>query len=423
MKLRRLILREMSHRRLNVLLSVVGVLVAVGGVVGSSALLGLHDARTEDLVARKQRDTEQQVAEMEDQYRKITLKMGFNVLILPKDINLDDFHAENFAAHHLPENYADRLATSGVVTVQHLLPILQEKIKWTERQRTALLVGTRGEVAVPGADSKKPLIQPVTPGNVIVGFELHNSLGIKPGDTLRLLGRDFHVQACPPERGTKDDITIWAHLKDAQELLGRQGRISSIMALECACAMADLAKVREEIGRILPDTKVLELAGNALARAEARREAARNAELALAREKAGRQALRAEKERLFSVLVPIVVAGCAIWVGLLAYSNVRARRTEIGILRSQGLRASQILRLFLGKAALIGAAGAVAGILAGLLLAAGASGGATAPVWSAVRPGRLAATLLATPLLSALVSWVPALLASQQDPAAILQRE
>jgi len=54
----------------------------------------------------------------------------------------------------------------------------------------------------------------------------------------------FQVGDLHPERGSIDDVTLWIDLTQAQELLNQPGRISLMMALECACAWADLPKVR-----------------------------------------------------------------------------------------------------------------------------------------------------------------------------------
>ena len=53
----------------------------------------------------------------------------------------------------------------------------------------------------------------------LLGHELHERLGIKEGDKVDLMSRQFRVHKCHPARGSKDDITAWIHLKDAQEIL------------------------------------------------------------------------------------------------------------------------------------------------------------------------------------------------------------
>ena len=113
----------------------------------------------------------------------------------------------------------------------------------------------------------------------------------------------------------------------------------------------------------------------------------------------------------------------AIWVGLLAWGNVRSRIGEIGILRALGVPTRRVLALLLVRAALVGLLGAALGFAAGWL---GSwlgeerfSGGA--PLGPLFDPLLLALVLVMTPLLSALVSWLPALAAAQVDPAATLR--
>src|SRR5438105_7079834 len=95
MTVSRLILREICYRKLNFALGVLSVLVAVGCLVAALAFLHAHDLRTEEVIAAKEAETRQQVAKLEDDYRKIGVGMGFNLLILPRDQNLSDLYAED----------------------------------------------------------------------------------------------------------------------------------------------------------------------------------------------------------------------------------------------------------------------------------------------------------------------------------------
>ncbi len=425
MTLHRLIFREILHRKLSFALGVFSAAVAVAFLVAALAILQKHDARTEQIIAAKETETQQQMAKLEDDYRKLMLKMGFNVMILPKDQNLSDLYADDFASKYMPEEYATRLAKSRVATINHILPSLQQKVKWPERERTVLLMGVRGEVYLQSA-SQKPLLDMVAPGTMIVGQELARSLPLKVGDKTKLMGREFAVAKINPERGNKDDITVWINLSEAQELLDKRGLINGILALDCTCDTVDrLGRIRPEIARILPDTQVIEYASQALTRAEARQRAGAEALASVEREKEGRAKLRSEREALISVLVPVVMVGSAVWIGMLALANVRDRRGEIGILRALGLRSRQILVIFLGKAVVIGLGGAALGYGVGRAVgvfwreAPGVAAGSFAFV-----DGRLLfLVLVAAPVLAALASWLPALVAAQQDPAETLREQ
>jgi ABC-type lipoprotein release transport system permease subunit len=397
-------------------------------VLGSMILLRGFDLRTEKLVAEKQAALKEQMRKMEDEYRKITKRMGFNVIILPQDQNIADFYADNYADKFMPEEYARKIADAkDVMTIRHVLPMLQQKIEWPERQRRILLIGVQGQITRAFRADGEPLVKPVAPGTVALGYELHRGQGLKVGDGIAVLGRAMKVSALNPERGSVDDITLWMDLAEAQEMLDRKGRVSCIVALECECAWADLPKIRAEIARILPGTQVIELAGKAIARAEARREAEKNARLAIVREKQGRLDLRGQREQMLGVLVPLVVAGCAVWIGLLAWINVRERRTEVGVLRALGYGTAPILDVFLTKAAAIGLAGALLGVALSMALGprllgfpAVAAGAQSPPP---LDPAAALAALLAAPVAAMAASWIPALLAAGEDPAVVLREE
>lgn len=421
-----LVLREIIHRRLNFILGLLSVASAAACIMTAVMLLNLFDRRTEALVAVKQAELEQQTLAMEDEFRKITKRMGFNILILPQDQNLGDFYAENYADKTMPQAYARQLADEpNIVTIRHLLPMLQAKLTWPERKRKILLIGVQGEMPWAHRDNKQPILRPVAPGTVAVGYELHQSLGLQSGDALTLMGTSFQVGDLHPERGSIDDVTLWIDLDQAQQLLNKPGRISLMMALECGCAWADLPVVRQEIQKFLPDTQVIELSGKALARAEARREATRNVEILLLREQETRQALRAERESLFAILVPLVLVACVLLVGILATLNVRERRVEMGVWRALGLTTGQILAVFLGKAVLLGLLGALLGGL-GVFALAAILVGRTVDVQSVgdvLTPALIGVTALLTPVVTVMASWLPALMAVQQDPAVILGEE
>jgi hypothetical protein len=318
----------------------------------------------------------------------------------------------------------DRLAQSRIVTVNHLLPSVVKKLTWPEQKIPIILQGTRGEVPILHADPKKPLLDAVPEGRMVIGYQVQQRLGLRPGDRVTLLGREFSVLQAHAERGTSDDTTVWIHLRAAQELLGLTNLIHGILALECHCAGERLPAIRKEIGAILPGTQVIERGPPALARAEARSRAQENAAAALEREIASRAQLRRQREQFAAVFVPVVCAGCLVWIGFLAFANVRERRAEIGILRAMGCRSRQIVGLFLGKAALLGVTGAAAGYLAGTILggrysAEAPAGPATA--WLQLDFGLLALATATALALAVFGSWLPALWAARQDPATVLQ--
>ncbi|MBW7991167.1 MAG: FtsX-like permease family protein [Planctomycetes bacterium] len=425
----RLVFSEILHRRMNFALGVLSVMVASASFIGSVTLLNIHDLRTSQILQDKQDELADRMVELTDVTRKAMLKLGFNVVILPKDQNLADWYADDYASKYMPEDYVHRLADSGIVTVRHFLPSLQQKIEWPERKRKIILVGTRDEVPNLHKNPVKPMAQPVPPGTISIGYELHRSLDLKVGEKVKLMERQFTVHACHEERGNKDDITAWIYLAQAQEMLDKKGLINAILALECMCAGSDaLPQIRKEIAAILPGTQVIERGSRALARAEARNKVEQEARVAIEQEKLGRQYLRSVRERLASILTPVIVMACAVWIVLLGFTNVRARREEIGVLRTLGVSAKAILAMFLSRHIMVGVLGGALGFCVGVLAAVyfgaaleGTRIGIADMDFSLA--GLLALSVGGAAVLAVIAGWIPTLTAIRQDPAAVLREE
>jgi hypothetical protein len=460
MRVTRLVLAEMAGRPLNSLLCLLVVVVAsLLFIVGPTILRGYSadtkrqleflQQETDAALAAMQSETDQVLAEMDKRTRRIMRDLGVNLRIVHQDTRLGDLYTD-FRAVEFPEDYVQKLASAPQVeTIVHLVATLQEKIKW--QGRTVLLIGMLPVLTASQKNAEmQHMAEPVEPGTVVVGHELATGLAsdvlaaadtnqsgvLDAGDELDVLGRKFQVAEVRPEAGGMEDIQLVLHLHDAQQLVGKPGRIHQIMALNCKCKGARMSKIREELEGVLPDTKVSEHLSRAEAREQQRdlveQKAAEQMQLVRANReqqlgivKANREHWERTLEGLVSVLLPLVVLVAGIIVGLVTWLNVRERRAEIGLLRALGKRTGQIAALFLLKALLIGLLGGLAACLICLgtyrLLA-------TSDAWLATsdlvlfRPalGLLALTLLGAPLVTTMASYLPMLVAVSQDPAGIL---
>ncbi len=414
MSIFRLVLQEMMRRKVNFLLGLFSITMAAAIISHSLVSLDQHDLRTSEIVRLKEEETTARMAKLEDDYRIIMKKMGFNLLIVPENQNLADLYADDFASSFMPESFVDKLASSGQVSIQHLLPSIQKKMEWPEYKRTVILTGTRGEVPVQHLDPKEPMQDPVAPGEIVLGYEMHRSLNLEKGDSIKFMGRTFKVSECYDERGSKDDITVWINLETAQEMMNKPGEINAILALKCMCVPDQLADLRQEIGTILPGTQLIEKGSRIITRAEARRRAKTEALAAIASEKETRLKLRSEMEQFNAVLIPVVLAGCGLLIAFLFWTNVRERKSEIGILRAIGVGTGKILSLFIIRAFIMGLTGGIAGLLIGSLAVSG--GG---------MPGyALALQVVGIALFLALAgAWIPSYAGVSRDPALVLMED
>ncbi len=147
------------------------------------------------------------------------------------------------------------------------------------------------------------------------------------------------------------------------------------------------------------------------------------AKTSLEKEKASRQALRQERERLTAYLVLIVLVASLVWIAFLVIGNVKDRRKEIGILCALGYRSGSILALFLLRSLGIAIAGSILGLTLGLLSGKVAAIYLEEEVHEAVGilglidPTLIVLVFLTGPVMTILASWIPAVIASKKDPA------
>ncbi len=376
----RMMLAEIAHRKGNFLSALIAVVAAVAIAVG---VVTVCDASRRETV-------------------RLMRNMGFNLLIVPEGTDMADFWSRSFAQGEMPEDYVYRLSDSGLMTIRHLVARLQKRIVW--QGRDVLLTGVLPEVAMKGRPPKSPMGLDIEPGTAYVGRHIADSAGITVGDEIDVLGHRLRVVAVLKEQGSVDDIRIYGHLHDVQEMLGRPGRINEIEALQCLCGgTRTLAGIRDDVRSALPGVEVTEVRSIAIVRAETRKMV----------------------ERFAGVLIPAVVLIATIWVGLSAMRNVNDRRTEIGVLRALGVASQPIAALFLMKMTLIGVIGAVVGWAVGTAVAVHYGTDIFPHTAKSIAPlyGLLGWAVVGSALLCLVASWLPAMSAVMQDPAEVLSEE
>ncbi len=426
----RLVKDEMGYRRRNFILSVVSVFIAISALIGSILILRIHDYRTNQILQTKKAQLEQRMDSLRNDMRKATLELGFNILILPKNQDVSDWYAKDYGDTYMPENYVEELAGSGLLIARHFLPILQTRVKWEEKDTEIILIGTRGEVPNQDKPYREPMVNPVSEGTIKLGYRLHRKLDLNEGEKIQLNGEQFIVDECFEERGNKDDISAWIHLKEAQQMVNKQGVINAILALECLCfGDVEPGELRSKITEVLPGTQVIEQGSSKiLAREEARMKVRERAKQSIQSEMKHRQNLREVRESITSVLIPVIFIACGVWIAFLGLLNFRSRRGEIGIFRAMGFPVGKILQVFLSKYFIVGILGGITGFLGGLLSSYIFSVFLEGSfVWINPEPSYLAWLLLISiagaTLLSIMAAWIPALATAREDPAEILHRE
>ncbi len=378
-----LIIKEISHRKTNAVLSLLAITIAVGGSIV------LHTAFAGSLQRTK----------------RIQRDMGQNLRIVSKDTDLAHFWDEGYSKSTFSENWVQQFTNvTKEINYSHLSAVLKWKIDW--RGSPAMIYGLAPrEVAPPGR--KKPImITPVKQGTIQLGKTLAAIHEVKRDDMVEVESGEFQVGRVLSEKGSGAEIRIYMHLADAQAVLQRKGLINEIQALDCYCAdesQDTLALLRKQLQPILPEAQVFRMQDMAEAREKQRRDI----------------------EWTYSTLMPAIVMICGVIIGLLAFLNTRARQQEIGILRALGKGSFTVAALFLGKALILGIFGAACGFGLGtaLLLGWGQELLKISPKLIGWDLNNLKWALFLAPVFSALATFIPAMLAVTQDPADTLRHE
>lgn len=377
-----LIFKEIRHRKTNFALGLLAVMMAVALFISFFTAAKASNRET----------------------ARLMLSLGFNLHIIPKDTNMNEFLLTGLPDKTMPEQYTEKLASQKKISYNHLMATLQKKITW--RGLDVVLTGLAPEVSPPGR-KMPPMKDPIERGNLYVGYRVAKAFGLNESDVVEVKGKTFKVIECLSEAGGVDDIRIQCHLNDAQDILNLPGQISEIRAVDCLCFAPtdDPASIlRKEIGPLLPEAQVFHTKAIASARAKTR------------------QMIR----NLFAVIVPFVFIACGVWIGVMAVMNVRDRQQEIGIMRALGYSSGRITMLFLGKALTIGLVGALVGFLLGTGLALNFGPDIfKMTAKTMIRPDMslLLYSLVFAPVFAAVSSFIPAMIAVTYDPAVTLRED
>jgi len=235
--------------------------------------------------------------------------------------------------------------------------------------------------------------------DVLAGSDAAARLGLAPGASVAIEGRDFVVAGVLAPTGSEDDKLLFADLHALQRAAGKENLVHFV-EVAALCAGCPIDEITAQMAAGLPGTDI----------------------------KAMQQVVRSRmmtvdfvKQMAFAVSGVILLTAC-VMIGLSVFSSVNERKNEIGLLRALGYSKASVFFLMHVEALVLGLASAVAGSLAGYgasfkLMALLDLGPAAAPVFD---PAQFGLVALAVVCLSSLASLPPALLAARVEPSQAL---
>jgi putative ABC transport system permease protein len=211
-------------------------------------------------------------------------------------------------------------------------------------------------------------------------------------------GREFGVSGVIASTGSQDDSLVFAPLNVAQEILGKEGRISmaEVAALCSGCPIEEMVR---QISEILPGANVMGIQQVVKGRMET---------------------LNHFQKFSYGVSALVLFVG-SLMVLVTMMGSVRERTTEIGIFRAMGFRRGHVMRIVFLEAGIIAGVAGILGYVLGFtatrilvpLFTEGNHGhGMVVPF----DPIMAAIAFVLAIVIGLVASIYPALLASRLDP-------
>jgi putative ABC transport system permease protein len=373
--------------------------------------------------------------------------LGANMIILPKSASLSGYYTADFGEEVIPEDYVHRLTSSQLAEkVHHVIPklsspyaILGEKLiltgvlpkkehqprpKWRseglglflgkeEKEKQARKQGKEQPHAQHQMTSITPelskeasrknkersSLENIERDEVFLGYESARLLKKVKGDRLKIGSLDFEVVKVVEEIASVDDLRVFIHLHQAQEILGKGQVINAIELIGCGCKQ-DMIVLAGNIEKLLPGVKTKTITQ-------------------IARTQKG--TVRLLERFTFVILLVVLAVGWGLISNTVA-SNVLERRREIGILMAIGATSRFIFFVFIKKAVALGFLGGLFGFMIGTMIATWL-GPKLLDLNIEPRAQMLLWTVLGTMALTVVFSWIPSLRATKSDPAVLLMED
>jgi len=326
MNLKDIAFKNLMRRKAKALFVLAGLVIGVSTVV---ALISFVDAMTQNINHKLE-------------------KYGANILIVPKTENLSltygglSLGGLSFEMKEIREEELARIPSiKNAANVAAVGPIVLGAVQVGEKKVLMAGVDFRAsrvlkpwwkiEGDIPG------------PNGVLLGSEAAKVFGLRPGGRVSIGARELEVSGVLFPTGSQDDQLVFAHLKTAQAILGKTGKISmaEVAALCKDCPIEEMVK---QISRVVPGAKVMAIQQVVKGRMEA---------------------LSQFKSFSYGVSGVVILVGSLV-VLVTMMGSVRERTQEIGIFRAIGFRKSHVIRIVFLEAGFISGVAGIIGYIIGM---------------------------------------------------------
>ncbi len=384
MKLHNISFGNIKRRKGKMLFLIMGLVIGISTVV---TLLSITESMTQDIEKRLN-------------------QFGANIVMVPKSDNLSlNYGGINVGGvnYNVQELEQSKLADIRTIKNAKNLSIVAPKVLGPAvvKEKTVLLMGVQfeEELALKTWWSKTSGTYPEKADQVMLGAQVASLLGFKTGDIIEISGQSFNISTILRPTGAAEDDAIIAELTTAQNLLGKEGKLSMV-EISAFCEGCPITEMTLQIAEKFPDAKVTAMKQAVMSKMQS-----------------------IEMFKSFSLgisIIVILIGSLLVLVTMMGSVNERTR--EIGIFRAIGFRRGHVMQIILLEALLLGVIGGVIGFTSGNLIAY-----TIIPlvmkegVFAGINVELGLISILMSVALSLLASLYPAFKASNMDPSEALR--
>jgi len=384
LKLHNISFGNIKRRKGKMLFLIMGLVIGISTVV---TLLSITESMTQDIEKRLN-------------------QFGANIVMVPKSDNLSlNYGGINVGGvnYNVQELEQSKLADIRTIKNAKNLSIVAPKVLGPAvvKDKTVLLMGVQfeEELALKTWWSKTSGTYPEKADQVMLGAQVASLLGFKTGDIIEISGQSFNISTILRPTGAAEDDAIIAELTTAQNLLGKEGKLSMV-EISAFCEGCPITEMTLQIAEKFPDAKVTAMKQAVMSKMQS-----------------------IEMFKSFSLgisIIVILIGSLLVLVTMMGSVNERTR--EIGIFRAIGFRRGHVMQIILLEALLLGVIGGVIGFTSGNLIAY-----TIIPlvmkegVFAGINVELGLISILMSVALSLLASLYPAFKASNMDPSEALR--
>lgn len=209
---------------------------------------------------------------------------------------------------------------------------------------------------------------PDSPGKVVLGVSLSSRLGIKPGDSLKIDGKDFLVSGTVDTGGVEDNQGFM-DLGYLQDFKSMHGKVSKVLVSALTTPMDEFA-YRDQKSMSRTEYEKWYCTGYVTSISKQLEEVFLNSRAKPIWQVAETEGKVLERLKLLVYLLCFIsLAASALGVSTTMIMSLLKRIEEIGLMKAMGADSGKITAMFLSEGVLIGAVGGFVGYLLSIVVA------------------------------------------------------